>query len=163
MLTRHCIANCCAYCIRGNVVSPWRSFVTTELVSLLLRLKNRHGHKLWSLSTGKKDGLMRRTRTHGHWLCRMSTGWKNGSIWRTHTCEEHGHTGPGFARWRRVERTVQYKKNTHTGCAGCRRVERTVECEEQTRICVFFILNRSFNPSSSGTTRCPCRSFNTTW
>ena len=34
MMTWHCIAHCCAYCIRGNVVSLWRSCVTTELVSL---------------------------------------------------------------------------------------------------------------------------------
>ena len=36
MMTWHCIAHCCANCIpnqvRGNVVSLWRSFVTTELV-----------------------------------------------------------------------------------------------------------------------------------
>ena len=54
-----------AYQVRGNVVSLWRSFVTTELVSLLLMgLKNRHGH----------------------WLCWMSTG-----IERTVKCEEHTH------------------------------------------------------------------------
>ena len=61
MMACHCIAHCCPYCIpvRGNVVSLWRSFVTTELVSLLLTgLKNRHGHWLWWMSTGRKNGLM---------------------------------------------------------------------------------------------------------
>ena len=47
-----------AYQVRGNVESLWRSFVTTELVSLL-----------------------------GYWLlCWMSTGrTKKGLMWRTHT------------------------------------------------------------------------------
>ena len=45
------------------VVSLWRSFVTTELGSLL-GLKNRHGHRLCWMSMGKKNGLMRRTHSH---------------------------------------------------------------------------------------------------
>ena len=40
-------------------------FVTTERVSLLLiGLKNRHGHWLCWMSTGRKNGLMWRTHTH---------------------------------------------------------------------------------------------------
>ena len=62
MMTWHCIAYCCADCIRGNVVSLWRSFVTTERVSLL-GLKNRQGHWLCRMSTGRKNGLRRRTHT----------------------------------------------------------------------------------------------------
>ena len=43
----HCIVYCCcAYCIRGNMVSRWRSVVTTELLRISLGLKNRHGHWL---------------------------------------------------------------------------------------------------------------------
>ena len=38
-------------------VSLWRSFVTTELASLL-GLKNRYGHWLCWMSTGKKNGLV---------------------------------------------------------------------------------------------------------
>ena len=51
-----------AYLARGNVVSPWRSFVTTELVSLP-GLNNRHGHWLCSMSTGRKNDLMSRIHT----------------------------------------------------------------------------------------------------
>ena len=40
-----------------------RSFVNTKLV-YLLGLKNRHGHWLWWMSTGRKNGLMWRTHTH---------------------------------------------------------------------------------------------------
>ena len=62
MMTWHCIAHRCAYCISGNVGSLWRSFVTTYLVSLLLiELKNRRGHRLCWLPTGRKNGLMLRT------------------------------------------------------------------------------------------------------
>ena len=58
MMTWLCIANCGSYRTRGNVVSLWISFVTTELVSLL-GLENRHGHCwLCGMSTGRKNGLM---------------------------------------------------------------------------------------------------------
>ena len=75
-MTRHCIAHCSAYGIRGNVVSRWRSFVTTQLVSLL-GLKNRHGHWLCWMSTGRKDGLMWRTYTLvRRYVCQEPRYWK---------------------------------------------------------------------------------------
>ena len=49
--------------VRGYVVSLRRSFVTTEVV-YRLGLKNRHGHCLCWMSTGRKNGLMCRTHTH---------------------------------------------------------------------------------------------------
>ena len=42
--------------IRGSQ-QPRAATVTTELVSLL-RFKNRHGHRLYWMSTGRKNGLM---------------------------------------------------------------------------------------------------------
>ena len=51
-----CLLHTCTwYVLRGDVVSLWRSFVTTELASLLLGLKNRHGHWLCWMSTGRKN------------------------------------------------------------------------------------------------------------
>ena len=40
-----------------SIVSLWRSFVTSELASRL-GLKNRHGHWLCRMSTGRMNGLM---------------------------------------------------------------------------------------------------------
>ena len=57
MMTWQCIAHwLTAHQVRGNVVSLWRSFVTKYLVSLL-GLKNRNGNWLFSMSTGRKNGL----------------------------------------------------------------------------------------------------------
>ena len=58
-----------AYQVRGNVVSLlWRSLWPQSLfLFYLIGLKNRHGH----------------------WLCWMSTGRKNGLMWRTHTYDRH--------------------------------------------------------------------------
>ena len=59
-MTLHCPLLCLLHTWqRTPVVSPWRSVVITELVSLLLiLLKNRQGHWLCWMSTGKKNGLM---------------------------------------------------------------------------------------------------------
>ena len=56
----------CLLCLlHNNVASLWRTFVPTELVTLyLLGLKNRHGQGLCWMSTGRSNGLMRRTHTH---------------------------------------------------------------------------------------------------
>ena len=56
MMTWHCKAHRSSYCMHGNVVSLWRTFLTTELVTLL-GLKNRHGHWLCWMSTRRKKGL----------------------------------------------------------------------------------------------------------
>ena len=44
------------YLVRGNVVSLWHSFVTTEYARLL-GLKNGHGLWLCRMSTGRNNGL----------------------------------------------------------------------------------------------------------
>ena len=43
-----------AYLVRGNEVYLWRSFVTIELVPVL-GLKNRHGHWLCWMPTGRNN------------------------------------------------------------------------------------------------------------
>ena len=61
------------YLVRGNVVSLWRSFVTTELVYLLLiiGLKNRRGHWSCWMSTGRTERTVEgEEHAHGCISCR---------------------------------------------------------------------------------------------
>ena len=62
-MTWHCIVSCLPCSLHSNVVYLCSSFVTRERASnieasLYVGLKNRHGHWLWYMSTGRKNGLV---------------------------------------------------------------------------------------------------------
>ena len=114
------------YLLRNKVVSQWGSLVTTKLVSLP-GLKNRHGHRLCWMSTGRNNGLMWRTHTErmelDYVMCvhrvpfKAPLGFLCSDVW--HHTTHLTHTYIGVVCWRGACRKTFYTLEVTPNYSWC--------------------------------------------